>query len=229
MDEFFDKYLHGLPQPLSKIEQDEVLKKYFRLKEENGLGRDTYFNCEERDLLITHNLRLVYKICYRYRNYADIHDLFSEGYTGFIKYLDKFDFSKGFAFSTYISCCVDGVIKRSLDKKKNGLKNDALKVLYEVSCEDGGEFDDQFLGAKEDDFIKNYGLRDCFQKCLQSVLTPVERDVFEYYYGLKDGREYSQPEIARILNSTQSNISKILVRARNKMKEYYFNCTDLVK
>ena len=29
-----------------------------------------------------------------------------------------------------------------------------------------------------DDFIKNYGLRDCFQKCLQSVLTPVERDAF---------------------------------------------------
>jgi RNA polymerase primary sigma factor len=55
-----------------------------------------------RDRLITSNLRLVISIARRYSNRGiDFVDLFQEGILGLNKAIDKFDYTKGFKFSTY--------------------------------------------------------------------------------------------------------------------------------
>ena len=61
---FFEKYLYNLPQPLDKERQNNLLRSYFELKKSQGKKDDEIVDCESRDLLIAHNLRLVANIAY---------------------------------------------------------------------------------------------------------------------------------------------------------------------
>ncbi len=57
---------------------------------------------EARDALVMHNLRLVYSIAARYKGRGVSYlDLVQEGTLGLIRAAEKFEFEKGFRFSTY--------------------------------------------------------------------------------------------------------------------------------
>ncbi|MGB1440071.1 MAG: sigma-70 family RNA polymerase sigma factor, partial [Luminiphilus sp.] len=57
---------------------------------------------EARDKLVMHNLRLVYSIAGRYKGRGVSYlDLVQEGTLGLIRAAEKFEFEKGFRFSTY--------------------------------------------------------------------------------------------------------------------------------
>jgi RNA polymerase sigma factor for flagellar operon FliA len=53
-------------------------------------------------------------IASRCPKYIDLDDLIGEGYVGLCKAVDRFDESKGFAFSTYASFLIEGAIRDSL-------------------------------------------------------------------------------------------------------------------
>jgi RNA polymerase sigma factor (sigma-70 family) len=80
--------------PLSGIvlerEETKTLRQYLRVY------------TEARDALVMHNLRLVYSIAARYKNRGVSYlDLVQEGTLGLIRAAEKFEFEKGFRFSTY--------------------------------------------------------------------------------------------------------------------------------
>ena len=57
---------------------------------------------DARQLLITSNLRLVVSVAKKYANRGlSMQDLIQEGNMGLMRAVDKFDYSKGFRFSTY--------------------------------------------------------------------------------------------------------------------------------
>jgi RNA polymerase primary sigma factor len=57
---------------------------------------------EQRDVLITHNLKLVSSIAKKYINRGiSYEDLIQEGNIGLMRAVDRFDYKKGFRFSTY--------------------------------------------------------------------------------------------------------------------------------
>lgn len=59
-------------------------------------------DAEARDILISSNLRLVVSMAKEYTNRGlSFQDLIQEGNLGLIKAVEKFDYSKGFRFSTY--------------------------------------------------------------------------------------------------------------------------------
>jgi len=69
-----------------------------------------------RNLLITSNIKLVACIAKKYKYKADINDIISEGNIGLIKAVDKYDYTKGFRFSTYATWWITDAIKNMLFK-----------------------------------------------------------------------------------------------------------------
>jgi RNA polymerase primary sigma factor len=69
--------------------------------------------------MITHNLRLVLSIAKRYQGASDMTllDLVQEGTLGLIRATEKFDWRRGFKFSTYATLWVRQAIQRGLADK----------------------------------------------------------------------------------------------------------------
>lgn len=76
-----------------------------------------------RDLLITHNLRLVYTIANRSRNKgAPFLDLVQEGNLGLLRAAEKFQFERGYRFSTYAFNWITQGIRRHLAESAGAIR-----------------------------------------------------------------------------------------------------------
>jgi RNA polymerase primary sigma factor len=74
---------------------------------------------DAKDKLINHNLRLVLSIAKRYQGASDMTllDLVQEGTLGLIRAAEKFDWRRGFKFSTYATLWIRQAIQRGLADK----------------------------------------------------------------------------------------------------------------
>ena len=96
---------------LSKQQEIELAKKI-----EKG-------DVEAKKIMIQSNLRLAISIAKKYAKYGhDIEDLIQESNLGLIKAIEKFDWRKGFKFSTYASWWIKQAATRSLTVNNSILK-----------------------------------------------------------------------------------------------------------
>lgn len=72
-----------------------------------------------RDRFITSNLRLVYAISRQYSRQMEIMDIVQEGNLGLIHAVMKFDYRKGYKFSTYATWWIRQAISRAIADKKH--------------------------------------------------------------------------------------------------------------
>jgi RNA polymerase primary sigma factor len=105
---------------------------------------------EAKDRFIRANLRLVVSIARRYPlpPSMELLDLIQEGNLGLEHAVDKFDWRKGFKFSTYATFWIRQAIGRALDQKASlvrlpGDRSASLRAALRQVAGDGEELDDE--------------------------------------------------------------------------------------
>ena len=102
-----------------------------------------------KDLFIRANLRLVVSIARRYvRSGMPMLDLIQEGNTGLVRAVEKFDYERGFKFSTYATWWIRQAISRAIAQQERTVRlpvhlvedvNRMRNVVRQLTRELGGE------------------------------------------------------------------------------------------
>ena len=205
--------MKSFPQPLTAAEEREYLQKY------------TEGDLEAKHILVERNLRLVAHIVKKYQSYEEeAEDLLSIGTIGLIKAVVTFNPEKCVRLGTYAARCIENEILMYLRAKKKSSKEISLYEPIGTDRE-GNEiqlFD--IIETEETDAHKKVELSDDIQilyERVESELSPRERLVLKMRYGLYNGEEYTQREIARQLGISRSYVSRIEKSAIEKLREYF--------
>ena len=206
-------FLNGekLPKPLSQ----ETTEYYFELYKNGDMNA--------REILIKHNLRLVINVvCEKfYTTKYEMDDLTSIGVIGLIKAIDSFNIDKNRTLSTYATRCI---INEILVYMRNNKKHEDISSLDESKSDDNEEYSqsikDTLIDYKTDieEDIFNLEFRTNFIKFIKNILSEKEFNVVYMYFGFFGNKKYLQEEISKILGMTRPNVSKILSRSLNKIK-----------
>ncbi len=147
--------------PLLNAEEERQLSQQIeagvaaRAKMEEGersaeLRRAARKGAAAKDRFIRANLRLVVSVARRYPlpPGMELLDLIQEGNLGLEHAVDKFDWRKGFKFSTYATFWIRQAIGRALDQKASlvrlpGDRSASLRAALRAVSGDGDELDDE--------------------------------------------------------------------------------------
>jgi len=200
----------ALPPPLTNDEEAYLLE------------RLTKGDRAVKTVLIERNLRLVVYIARKFENTGvGIEDLVSIGTIGLIKAVNTFDPAKKIKLATYASRCIENEILMYLRRNN--------KIRSEVSFDeplnidwDGNELLLSDVLGTENDSIYKYIEEEVDRKLLNNALDHLsnrERVIVELRFGLKDGTEKTQKEVADFLGISQSYISRLEKRIIKKLKK----------
>jgi RNA polymerase sporulation-specific sigma factor len=199
-----------LPPPLTSDEESVLL---VRLSAGDGSVKAT---------LIERNLRLVVYIARKFENTGvHIEDLVSIGTIGLIKAVNTFDPQKRIKLATYASRCIENEILMYLRRNN--------KTRVEVSFDeplnvdwDGNELLLSDVLGTEIDIIYKDLEENVDRSLLEAALTklsPREKRIMELRFGLADGMEKTQKEVADLLGISQSYISRLEKRIIRKLRK----------
>ena len=197
-----------LPEPLSKEEEEEKIKKM----QEGDL--------KARDKLIEHNLRLVVYLSKKYENTkVELEDLVSIGTIGLIKGINTYKNDKNIKLATYASRCIDNEILMYLRKNKKRKADVSLDESLSFDSEGNELHLEDILGTEKDIVTKDLEENDMRKIMLKEIGKLNERDkqIMVLRYGLNDTKEYTQKEVAELLGISQSYISRIEKKVISKI------------
>lgn len=200
---------HSFPKPLSS--EDE--SKYLALAKQG--------DADAREMLISHNLRLVAHIAKKYSGTLETDDLISAGSIGLIKAVNTYETGKGTQLATYTARCIENEILMLLRANKK-FKNDVSISEAVGTDKDGNELSlIDLLFDKEDSVFSEAERRienEKLKKTIKNILNEREYTVICLRYGLKGGRYYAQREVACFLKISRSYISRIEKKAIEKLR-----------
>ena len=202
-----------LPAPLEFEEEQAALGKL-------GSSEDG----EAREALIEHNLRLVVYIAKKFDNTGvGVEDLISIGTIGLIKAINTFAPEKNIKLATYASRCIENEILMYLRRNS--------KTRFEVSIDeplnvdwDGNELLlSDILGTDEDVIYRDMET-EVEHKLLSAAIEKLskrEQTIVNLRFGIntRDGKEKTQKEVAELLGSSQSYISRLEKKIMNRLKK----------
>lgn len=175
-----------------------------------------------REKLILHNMRLVAHIIKKYyTNQTEQEDLLSIGTVGLMKAVSTFDYEKGARFATYASRCIENEILMYLRKSSNRRQDASIDEPLNTDS-DGNELllmdvltSDQAQVGEE---LERNAERSALLAAVQA-LNPRERQIMELRFGLRDGVEHTQKEVADSIGISQSYISRLEKRIIKRLRQ----------
>jgi RNA polymerase sporulation-specific sigma factor len=206
-------YINGaesLPPPLTREEEEVAFRKL-----------ETDFNTA-RETLIVHNLRLVVYIAKKFESTGiGIEDLISIGTIGLIKAVNTFSPDKNIKLATYASRCIENEILMFL--RKSGSQKYEISIDEPLNIDwDGNELLlSDVLGTENDIVnvnIENEVERDLLLSAVSRLGTR-EKQIMEMRFGLVDGHERTQKEVADRIGISQSYISRLEKRIIKRLRK----------
>ena len=205
--------MKSFPAPLSPSEEKYYIQKY------------TEGDLEAKHILIERNLRLVAHVIKKYQNLEeDPEDLISIGTIGLIKAVVTFNPDKGNRLAAYASRCVENEILMYLRSKKKTGKEISLYEPIGTDREGNEIRLYDIIETEEDDIPDKIHLKENIQILYEKVENEIssrEKLVLKMRYGLYNGEEYTQREIARQLGISRSYVSRIEKSAVEKLREHF--------
>lgn len=205
--------MKSFPTPLTPSEEKYYMQKY------------TEGDLQAKHVLIERNLRLVAHVIKKYQYLdEDPEDLISIGTIGLIKAVVTFNPEKGNRLAAYASKCVDNEILMYLRAKKKTSKE--ISIYEPIGTDrEGNEIKlYDIIELDEADVPEKIHLKENIQKLYDKVeneLSQREKLVLKMRYGLYNGEEYTQKEIARQLGISRSYVSRIEKSAVEKLREFF--------
>ncbi len=176
---------------------------------------------DARQTLILHNLRLVSHIVRKYYSSAqDPEDLVSIGTIGLIKAVDSFNIRNGARFATYGAKCVQNEILMYFRSRKKLTSEVSIHETIDMD-RDGNPLTYMDVICCEDDVGEEIDRKMATQKmmrCIDTILTPRERQIVMMRYGIGGIKALTQREIAASLNISRSYVSRIEKSALEKLR-----------
>jgi RNA polymerase sporulation-specific sigma factor len=205
-------YINGaqaLPYPLSKEDEAQAMERLLAGDE------------SVRELLVTHNLRLVVYIAKKFENSGvGVEDLISIGTIGLIKAVNTFCPAKNIKLATYASRCIENEILmhlRKISPTRGDISIDEpLNIDWdgnELLLSDilGSDADGVNTGIERDDEL------DLLLRCVNS-LGERERLIMHMRFGMNGIREHTQKEVADLMGISQSYISRLEKKIIDKLR-----------
>jgi len=133
LEKEFNMPIEKLSELLKKYRSNEISLKSYEIKYNNSIeemkevGKDiskgVFLVKNAKEKLVESNLRLVVSIAKKYTN-RGLHffDLIQEGNIGLIKAVDKFEYQKGYKFSTYATWWIRQAITRSISDQARTIR-----------------------------------------------------------------------------------------------------------
>ena len=165
-----------------------------------------------RATLIERNLRLVVYIARKFENTGiGIEDLISIGTIGLIKAVGSFDPDKNIKLATYASRCIENeilmVLRRNSKQRLEVSLDEPLNTDW-----DGNELLLSDVLGTDADLVSRQLDADVEKQLLYLAiahLDPREKKIISLRYGLMNGREHTQKEVADLMGISQSYISRL--------------------
>lgn len=200
----------ALPPPLSLDEEAYLLA---RLEEEDyGV----------KSILIERNLRLVVYIARKFENTGvGVEDLVSIGTIGLIKAINTFNPSKNIKLATYASRCIENEILMYL-RRNNKIKTE-ISIDEPLNVDwDGNELLLSDILGTENDVIYRSLEDEVDRELLNTAMKKLsmrEKKIMELRFGLINGVEKTQKEVADMLGISQSYISRLEKRIISRLRK----------
>lgn len=167
---------------------------------------------DARDLILRANQRLVVSIAKRFAGRAgDLFEMISDANLPLIEAAERFDFSRGFRFSTYATWAIRNGLIRSLtlEKRQKERYVHGVEELFSTLPDDREVASDFWEDAKNP-WI--------FVQSLLERLTERERVVLEGRYGLDGARRKSHRQIGGQIGVSKERARQIEIAARAKLR-----------
>jgi len=209
----FIHYISGneaLPPPLSNEEENLLVTRL-------GMG-----DISVKSVLIERNLRLVVYIARKFENTGvGVEDLISIGTIGLIKAVNTFDPAKKIKLATYASRCIENEILMYL--RRNGKMKSEISFDEPLNIDwDGNELLLSDILGTDNDLVYKYIEDEVDKELLKLAMNHLsrrERCIIELRFGLRDGSEKTQKEVADLLGISQSYISRLEKRIIKRLKK----------
>ena len=208
-NEFY--YINGndtLPPPLDPETEERMI--------------DNIETREAKCALIEHNLRLVAFIAKRFENTgANIEELISIGTLGLMKAVSTFNKDKNIKLATYASRCIENEILMFIRKTSSQKREISIDEPLSVDW-DGNELLLSDILGSDNDVVSREMEENEEKKILRLAveeLNPRERVIIEMRYGLVNGKELTQKEVADALGISQSYISRLEKKIMQRLKK----------
>jgi len=202
----------ALPPPLTREEEEYLLQRL-------PSGDEAV-----RSMLIERNLRLVVYIARKFENTGiNIEDLVSIGAIGLIKAVNTFDPEKKIKLATYASRCIENEILMHLRRNNKTRTEVSFDEPLNIDWDGNELLLSDVLGTENDTIYRNIEEqvdRKLLQKALEK-LSERERVIMELRFGLADGEEKTQKDVADMLGISQSYISRLEKRIIKRLRKEF--------